>query len=156
MIQQLALAMRTNRHLRREAYSMSLYVSIVLLSALMVFDDDHPPAEGDVFLLELGTTVGLVLAHAFASWVSTRLMHDPDEDVDPWVLLRVQLGGAMAVAGLSMLAVLLAPTSVELQAARLTVAGTIAAQVYLESCRTSSALRAATYGVLALVAGVTV
>ena len=38
---------------------MSLYVSIVLFSALCVFNDDHPPDRGDVFLLELGTTVGL-------------------------------------------------------------------------------------------------
>ena len=52
---------------------MSLYVSIVLFSALWVFDDDNPPAEGEVFLLEMGTTVGLVLAHAFASWLSTRI-----------------------------------------------------------------------------------
>ena len=49
--------------LRREAFSMSMYVSIVLLSARSVFDDAHPPSERDVLLLEVGTTVGLVLAH---------------------------------------------------------------------------------------------
>jgi uncharacterized membrane protein HdeD (DUF308 family) len=55
-----------------------------------------------------------------------------------------------------MLAVVLAPTSIELLAARLTVAGAIAAQVFLESRSSNSALRAATYGLLALIAGVTV
>ena len=80
---------------------MSLYVSIVLFSALSVFDDDHPPQRGEVFLLELGTTIGLVLAHGFASWVSTRIMGDGSDDVDSWDLLRVQLGGAMAVASLA-------------------------------------------------------
>ena len=52
-IRELTLELRTNNDLRREAYSMSLYVSIVLLSALSVLDD-HPPDRGEVFLLELG------------------------------------------------------------------------------------------------------
>ena len=132
----LAAEVRTNKDLRREAYSMSLYVSIVLFSALCVFNDDHPPDRGDVFLLELGTTIGLVLAHAFASWLSTRMMGDHEEP-GAWDLLRVQLGGALVVGSLAMIAVLIAPTSVELQAARLTVAATIAALVYFES-RTSA------------------
>ena len=135
---------------------MSLYVSIVLLSALSVFDDDHPPDQGEVFLVELGTTVGLVLAHGFASWVSTRIIGDASEEVDPWDLLRVQLGGALAIASLAMLAVIIAPTATELPAARLTVAATIAAQVFFESRTGNSAVRAGLYGLLALVAGVAV
>jgi hypothetical protein len=57
---------------------------------------------------------------------------------------------------LSMLAVLLTPPSVELLAARITVAGAIAALVFLESRTSNSAARAALYGFLALIAGVTV
>jgi hypothetical protein len=148
--------LRTNVDMRREAYSMSLYVSIVLFSALSVVDDDHPPERGQVFLLELGTTIGLVLAHGFASWVSTRIIGDASNEVDSWELLRVQLGGAMAVASLAMLAVVITPTSIELSAARLTVAGTIGAQVLLESRTRTSAARAALYGLAALVAGVIV
>lgn len=155
-IQELTHQMRTDLDLRREAYSMSLYVSIVLFSALSVFDDDHPPQQGEVFLLELGTTIGLVLAHGFASWVSTRIIGAASGEVDPWDLLRVQLGGAVAVASLAMLAVVIAPTSLELSAARLTVAATIAAQVFLESRTRNSAARAALYGLAALLAGVTV
>jgi hypothetical protein len=155
-LRELTLEVRTNKSLRREAYSMSLYVSIILLSALSVFDDSHPPGRGDVFLLEAGTTVGLVLAHGFASWVSARIIGEHSHEVDPGDLLLVQLGGAVAVATLAMLAVILTPTSVELLAARITVAGTIAAQVFLESRTTNSVARAGAYGFLALVAGVAV
>jgi hypothetical protein len=62
-VRELSAKVRTNTDLRREMYAMSIYVAIILLSALSVFDDDHPPERGAVFLLELGTTVGLVLAH---------------------------------------------------------------------------------------------
>jgi hypothetical protein len=154
-IRELTLELRTNNDLRREAYSMSLYVSIVLLSALSVLDD-HPPDRGEVFLLELGTTIGLVLAHGFASWVSTRISSDASDDVNSWDLLQVQLGGALAVASLAMLAVVIAPTSIELPAARFTVAAIIAAQVFLESRTHNSAVRAGLFSLVALVAGVTV
>ena len=155
-IRELSRKLGTDLDLRREAYSMSLYVSIVLFSALSVFDDDHPPERGEVFLLELGTTIGLVLAHGFASWVSTRIIGEASDEVDSWDLLRVQLGGAVAVASLAMFAVVIAPTSVELSAARFTVAATIAAQVFLESRTRNTTTRAALYGLAALLAGVIV
>jgi ABC-type enterochelin transport system permease subunit len=147
---------RTNKDLRREAYSMSIYVAIILLSALSVFDDDHPPEQGQVFLLELGTTVGLVLAHGFASWVSATVIGESSEEVDEWDLLRAQLFGALSIAALGMLAAIIAPTSSELSAVRFTVAATIGALVFLESRATNTFLRAAVYGLLALVAGVSV
>jgi hypothetical protein len=155
-ISRLTAELRTDRHLRREAESMWLYVSIVLFSALSVFDEDHPPGKGDIVLLEIGTTAGLVLAHGFASWVSSRLTSAPPEEVESWDLLWVQLGGALAVAGLAIVAVILAPTSIELPVARLTVAGAIAALVYIESRTGRSSARAGLYGLLALLAGVIV
>ena len=135
---------------------MSIYVAIILLSALSVYDENHPPGRGELFLVELGTTFGLVLAHGFASWISTKVVGEGSHEVDEWDLLRVQLGGAFFVAALAMSALVLTPTTYELTASRLTVAGTIAALVFLESRATNSALRAATYGGLALIAGVTV
>lgn len=135
---------------------MSIYVAIILLSALTVFDDDHPPGRGQVLLLEVGTTIGLVLAHGFASWVSATVIGEADEDVDQWDLLRVQLLGAGAIAALGMLAAIIAPTSIELSAVRFTVAGTIGALVFLESRASNTLLRATVYGLLALVAGVSV
>ena len=148
--------LRTDQHLRREAGSMWLYVSIVLLSALSVFDDDHPPEQGDVLLLELGTTAGLVLAHGFASWVSAHMTSGPADEVGSWDLLWVQLAGALAVAGVAVLAVMVAPTAVELPVARLTVAGAIAVIVYVESRTGRSPRRSGVYGLLALTAGVAV
>ena len=121
-----------------------------------VFDDDRPPYRGEIFLFELGTTVGLVLAHAFASWVSTSVVGDEGEHLDQWDLLRVQLLGAVFVAALAMLAVVLTPTSIELAASRFTVAASIGALVFLESRSSNSALRATTYGALALFAGIVV
>jgi hypothetical protein len=155
-MRELATEVRTNKPLRRETYSMSIYVSIILLSALMAFDDSHPPDRGEVLLLEFGTTVGLVLAHGFASWLSATIIGDAPEEVDPADLLKVQLLGAIAVAMLAMAAAVVAPTSIELSAARFTVAATIAALVFLESRTSNSVLRALVYGGLALVAGVTV
>ena len=52
--------------------------------------------------------------------------------------------------------VLIAPTSLELEAAQLTVAATIGAQVSFESRSSVSRARAAVYGLLALAAAVTV
>jgi hypothetical protein len=50
------------------------------------------------------------------------------------------------VASLAMLAVVIAPRSVELLAARLTVAGLIAARVFLNIRSSNSAARAGLYG----------
>jgi hypothetical protein len=100
-----------------------------------VFNDDHPPERGAVLLLELGTTIGLVLAHGFASWISATDIHAPSEEVDQWDVLRVQLGGALAVAVLGMLAVLVTPTSIELAAPRFTAAATIGALVSSKAAR---------------------
>jgi hypothetical protein len=155
-LRELTSEVRQNTDMRREAYSMSIYVAIILLSALSVFNDGHPPERGAVLALEVGTTVGLVLAHGFASWVSATVIGETSDEVDQWDLLRVQLGGALAVAALGILAVLVTPTSIELAAARLTAAATIGALVFLESRTSNTMLRAAVYGVLALVAGVTV
>ena len=137
---------------------MSLYVSIVLLSALSVLGDD-PPARGTVFLLILGTTIGLVLAHGFAAWAASRLVgEDPDDHAGatPAAVLRVQLGGAAAVSALAIVAVAVAPTAHELTVARVTVAATIAALVLVESRRTCPLGRAALHGLLALLAGLIV
>jgi hypothetical protein len=68
------------------------------------------------------------------------MVGEPDEEVDPKDLLLVQIGGASVVAILAMLAVLFAPTSFELLAARLTIAGAIAAQVFLEVVRATHLL----------------
>ena len=155
-VKELAAKVRTNTDLRREAYSMSIYVAIILLSALVGLRRRPSAGTRCGFAARTRTTVGLVLAHGFAAWISTTMIGEESEEVDQWELLRVQLVGAFAIAALAMLAVILTPTSIELMAARFTVAGTIGALVFLESRSSNSALRATVYGLLALVAGVSV
>jgi hypothetical protein len=155
-VRSLARELQTNGHLRREAFSMSLYVAIVLLSALSIIEG-QPPSRGTVFLLILGTTIGLVLAHGFAAWAASHIVRaDDDGEISPWDVLRVQLGGAVLVAALAMLAVVLASTANELLVARITVSATIAALVFAESRRSHRLRRAAAYGLLALVAALIV
>lgn len=60
------------------------------------------------------------------------------------------------IASAAMLAVIIAPTSAELQAARITVAGSIGVLVFLESRPTHSTARAAVLGILALASGIAV
>ena len=98
-----------------------------------------------------------MLAHGFASWVSTRISGDGSEEVDSWDLLQVQLGGALAVASLAMLAVVdRADVDRACRRPASPSPAVIAAQVFLESRTSQSTVRAALFGLLALVAGVTV
>lgn len=153
-LREVAIGWRANAHLRREAFTMSLYVAIVLLSALSVLSD-RAPSRGAVFALILGTTIGLVLAHGFAGWAAIRIIGDDGDDAT-WDGLRAQLGGAAVVATAAMVAVAVASTANELAVARATVSATIAALVFVESNRHGSTGRAAVHGLLALVAAVAV
>lgn len=132
---------------------MALYVSIVLLSALSILDADHPPHRGEVLLIVSGATVGLVAAHAFAAWVSTHVMGGRIDRRAAIHVLGGQLAGAVGVGALTMLAVMVAPTSIEIEVARFSVAILIAAQVYVGS-RTAHPKRTATlHAGVALIAG---
>lgn len=144
--------LRADDHLRREAFAMSLYICVVLLSALTVLGGSEP-TQGTVFLLILGTTVGLVLAHAFAHWLAARMVlvaHD-QQHPSPAAVLRVQLVGAAAVSAVAGLAVAVASTANELAVAQVSVAATIALLVFGESRRTHTPARALASGALALV-----
>jgi hypothetical protein len=52
-------------HLRKEAWTMALYVTICLLAALTALEN-VVAVPGQVFGLVWGTTIGLALAHLFA------------------------------------------------------------------------------------------
>lgn len=152
-VRQLVQTLEHDLELRREASSMSLYVSIVLLSGLSILNSDNPPQRGEVLLLVAGTTVGLVVAHAFAAWVFTYVMREHiDRHASTHVLVG-QLAGALGIGAVAMAAVVLAPTSVELEVARFTVAAVIAAQVYFGSRTANPRRTAALHAVVALVAG---
>lgn len=157
----LVVELRHSDHLRREAFAMSLYICIVLLSALSVLGGTTP-SQGTIFLLILGTTVGLVLAHGFAGWVAAVIVGD-DVEVGSGIdvpsaskVLSVQLAGAGVVSAVALTAAALAATENELVVVRLTVAATIAALVLNESRRRNSLARAALHGLIALVGAIVV
>jgi len=58
--------------LRKEAFTMALYVAICLLAALAAVTEST--AEDHVFEIVWGTTIGLALAHWLAFSVSARLV----------------------------------------------------------------------------------
>jgi hypothetical protein len=60
--------------LRKEAFTMALYVAICLLAALSVVAEHGEGAQADTFKIVWGTTLGLALAHWFAFRVSSRLV----------------------------------------------------------------------------------
>lgn len=59
------------RELRREAATMALYVSVVLLAELAALPTEHKPQGWGIVALVWGTTIGLALAHWFAFTVAS-------------------------------------------------------------------------------------
>ena len=110
--------------LRKEAYTMALYVAICLLAAFAALPETG--AHAHVIGLIWGVTVGLALAHWFAFRVSARMVgagslrpHDAES-------AGAQLAGAAGVALLASIPVVLFPESVELELVELLLVGFIA------------------------------
>jgi hypothetical protein len=111
-------------HLRKEAWTMALYVTICLLAALTALES-VVAVPGRVFGLVWGTTIGLALAHLFAFRIAGRLVHDGRLPKGDQVVSGIQLAAAAAVAVLVSIPVLIAPAANELDWARYTCAGII-------------------------------
>jgi hypothetical protein len=110
--------------LRKEAYTMALYVAICLLAAFAALPETG--AHAHAMPIIWGVTIGLALAHWFAFRVSARMVgagrvrpHDVES-------AGAQLAGAAGVALLASVPVLLFPESVELELVELLLAGFIA------------------------------
>jgi hypothetical protein len=117
-------------HLRKEGWTMALYVAICLIAALTALET-VTAVPGHILGLVWGTTVGLALAHVFAFRIAGRLVHDGELPKADRVISMVQLASAAAVACLVSVPVLLAPTVSELNWARYTCAGIIGVVGYL-------------------------
>jgi hypothetical protein len=136
--------------LRKEAFTMALYVSICLLAALTAAS--HPTEEINAFIIVWGTTLGLAIAHWFAFSVSARLvgagkvrLHDAEVSV-------AQFGGALAVAVLATIPMLFFPDSIEFDVVRLTLAGFIGVVGFaVARVGGASRLRAFLYGASILI-----
>jgi hypothetical protein len=114
----------THDHLRREALTMGLYVSITLLAALSVAVDESTH-DIDVLAVVWGTTVGLAVAHWFAFSLAVRLVAHVHEHEGLRQQLTAQIGAAMAVAAVATVPVLLLPDDLERAGARFATAGCI-------------------------------
>jgi hypothetical protein len=133
-----AVARHVDVEVRREAYTMALYVSICLLAALSLVAERADASHVDVFKLTWGTTVGLAVAHWFAFRVSARLVAGGALGRLEVELAAAQLVGALAVAVLVTVPVLLLPATADLDVARLCLAGFVGA-VGFAVARTSGA-----------------
>jgi VIT1/CCC1 family predicted Fe2+/Mn2+ transporter len=112
--------------LRKEACTMALYVAICLRAALSAVSEHGGTDELDAFKIVWGTTVGLAVAHWFAFRVSARLVASGTIRRHDAEAAGAQVAGAVAVALLATVPVLFLPKSVELDVARLVLAGFIA------------------------------
>ena len=108
--------------IRKERSTMSLYVSIVLLAALMAVPDSGGHGHAEVLGIVWGSTIGLTLAHLFAFRVSARLVSEgriPSRDAR---IAGAQLVGSVVVAILVTIPVAALPRSAELDVARVVLA----------------------------------
>lgn len=116
--------------IRREAYTMALYVSVCLLAALSAIAEQADAAHADVFKVVWGTTVGLALAHWFAFRLSAKLVAAGRIERHDAETALAQIGGALAVAVIATVPVAILPASAELDVVRVILAGFVAAVGY--------------------------
>ena len=106
--------------LRKEALAMALYVAICLLAALAAVPESS--VEDHVVKIVWGSTIGLALAHWFAFRVSARLVAQGTVRRHDALTALAQLLGAVAVAVVTTIAVLIVPASVEVEVVELVLA----------------------------------
>lgn len=130
---------------------MALYVAVCLLAALIAIPDDGERAHTEVFALVWGTTLGLAIAHWFAFRLSARVVAGGGVTRADAAVSVAQLAGAIGVAALTSVPILLLPVSSEFDAARLVLAAFVAV-VGFQIARSSGAplWRSTLYGVVVL------
>lgn len=139
--------------LKLEASTMALYVSVVLLAALVAFRDSTTTDQDELLGVIWGTTLGLALAHFYAFRVSSRLVRGRAD----LTTALAQLGGASAVALLCTVPVLVLPSPTEDDVVRLWIGLLLGASGYTTGrARGDSRLRSFFLGALVLGVGVVV
>ncbi|MGZ6617391.1 MAG: hypothetical protein ACXVFQ_23580 [Solirubrobacteraceae bacterium] len=142
--------------LRKEAYTMGLYVAICLLGALIALPTDQED-EAQVIAIVWGVTVGLAFAHWFAFRVSATLVSDGRVRRHDLNAATAQLAGAAVVALLASIPVLLTPKSAELESAELTLAAFIGLVGYaVARSGGASRVRSIVYAAIVLTAAVAI
>lgn len=144
------------RELAKEAATMALYVAVCLLAALSVAKHQQIEQFG-AFKVIWGTTLGLAAAHWFAFRLSARLvsagsLHRHDAEVS-----AAQFAGALVVAVLATVPVLVVGDSAELDTVRVVVAAFIAVVGFVVATSSgASRLRSAAYAAATLIVGLAI
>jgi chemotaxis receptor (MCP) glutamine deamidase CheD len=142
--------------LRKEGWTMALYVAICLIAALTALET-VTAVPGHIMGLVWGTTVGLALAHVFAFRVAGRLVHEGELPKADRAVSMVQLASAAAVAVVVSVPVLLAPVPTELDWARYTCAAIIGLVGYMVARGAARGrIRAVLFGLAVLAAAIAV
>jgi hypothetical protein len=142
--------------LRKEGWTMALYVAICLIAALTALET-VTAVPGHIMGLVWGTTVGLALAHVFAFRIAGHLVHDGELPKADRIVSAVQVASAAAVAVVVSIPVLLAPVAAELDWARYTCAAIIGVVGYSVARGASRGrIRAALFGLAVLAAAIVV
>ena len=129
-----------DEELLREAVTMGFYVAICLLAALSAVQEEVDTGPVEVLGLVWGTTVGLALAHWFAFRLSARLVGRAEHAERHAGVALAQIGGAVAVAALATVPILLLPPTAELDVVRVEMALLLAVGGYAVA-RTEGATR---------------
>jgi hypothetical protein len=134
-------------HLRKEAWTMGLYVTVCLLAGLTALESVIA-VPGRVSALIWGTTIGLALAHLFAFRIAGRLVQDGRLSKSDQIISAMQLAAAAAIALVVSIPVVIAPPASELDWARYTCAGIIGVAGYgVARSADRSRIRAVLFGV---------
>jgi hypothetical protein len=127
--------------LHKEASTMALYVAICLLAALSAVSEHADSGQIDAFKIVWGTTIGLALAHWLAFRVSARLVASGTIRRHDATAAGAQLAGALAVAVLATITMLLLDQSVEFDVVRLVLAAFIAGVGYVVARNSGATVR---------------
>ncbi len=141
---------------------MTLYVSIVLLAELAALPDGRAAGGGvrgpvgwELVAILWGTTIGLVLAHAFAFQVATHGLSGGRLRADDRSEVLAELGGASFVSAIASMPVLWLPDDVGQELVPFVLVVIIGAVAYVvERANGRSRATSIAFGVGALVIGV--
>lgn len=136
---------------------MALYVSVVLLAALVALRDSTDTDQTELLQLIWGTTLGLALAHFYAFRVSSRLVRGRPFDRADLRSALAQLVGASAVAVLCTIPVVLLPSPTEDDMVRLWIGLLLGVAGYTSGrAGGASRPRSLVLGAVVLAVGITV
>ena len=140
-----------------EASTMALYVSVVLLATLVALRDTAFGNQTELLAVIWSTTIGLALAHLYAFRVSSRLVRGRPFHRGDMETALAQLGGAVAVASLCTIPVVVLPSTSEGNVVRLLLGLLLGAAGY-SSGRTGGASRSRSFvlGAAVLAVGIAV